>query len=352
MGYEVKKPTTADFPDDVQICFAGSSLAFSYFHCPLRQRDCCTNTFTTYNLQGYQLFLKMIISSASKFMVSSFVGRCATFTIPGMKRHQPFLVSTHYSGLFAEAKRGMADFSMAQLKKLRAISGAPIIECKKALTEVSGNVDDAMDWLRKHGAAKAAQKTSGRDAEEGLVACVVSQDEKSASLVKISSETDFAGKSPAFVQFVTHVAESTLGSSDAGSLDSEAVLNLESNSKTVQFALEEAIVAIRENLGISSALKVTTDDGMFVSYVHGRVDNVSPAGSAAAVVELAGKADAESMQEAGKKLAMHIVAAKPSYLTPESVPTDIVEREKEVLQSQVCSLLVFSANLLGKKTLF
>jgi elongation factor Ts len=273
----------------------------------------------------------MIRSSAAKMFARSYVGR---YSAP----RSSAIPTTHHL-VSRIAKRGMADFTMAQLKELRGLSGAPIVECKTALTELKGDVKGAMDWLRKHGAAKASQKVSGREAQEGLVSCVVSEDGKSAALVKISSETDFAGKSPAFVNFVTHVADSTLESGAAGSLDAETVLTLESNSKSVQLALEEAIVAIRENLGISSAFKMTSDDGMFVSYVHGRV-NGSNAGSAAAVVELAGTANAETMQEAGKKLAMHIVAAKPLYLNPDSVPSDIIEREKEVLQSQVCVLFL------------
>lgn len=277
----------------------------------------------------------MLRSTAAKFVR---VGRCRGTPLRNncAKTYHPSS-SAAVSGFWSSSttKRGLADFSMAQLKELRSLSGAPIVECKKALTEVKGSIDDAMDWLRKHGAAKAATKVQGREAEEGLVAATVSEDGKSAVLIKISSETDFAGKSPAFVEFVTHAADSTLVGDKTGSLDSETVLSLESNSKSVQVALEEAIVAIRENLGISTALKLTSDEGMFVSYVHGRVDG-SNAGSAAAVVELVGDTvDPDVVQEAGKKLAMHIVAAKPSYLNRESVPTDVIEREKEVLQSQI-----------------
>lgn len=231
----------------------------------------------------------------------------------------------------------MAGLTMAQLKELRALSGAPMMECKKALGEVNGDVQKAMDWLRKHGAAKATQKVSGRDAEEGLVSCTVSEDGKSAAIVKISSETDFAGKSQAFVNFVTHVANATLESGEAGSLEAESVLPLESYSKSVQSALEDAMIAIRENLGITSATKLVSKDGVLVSYVHGRVNN-SDAGSAAAIVELVGTADEETMADAGKKLAMHIVAAKPTYLSPEDIPVEVLNREKEVLQSQVCSI--------------
>lgn len=227
---------------------------------------------------------------------------------------------------------------MAQLKELRAISGAPIVDCKKALSEVGGDLDQAMDWLRQHGAAKASKKVSGRDAEEGLVACSVSADGSSASLVKVSSETDFAGKSPAFVDFVLHVADATMSSADSGNLAAEDVMKLESESKSVQTALEEAIVAIRENLGVASAVKLTTTDGMLVSYVHGKVDAGRNAGSAAAIVELTGPGvKPEVMAEAGKKLAMHIVAAKPTYLDSDDIPSEILDKEREILQSQVRS---------------
>lgn len=232
--------------------------------------------------------------------------------------------------------RNFADFSMAQLKELRGMSGAPIVDCKKALGETSGNLEEAMDWLRQHGAAKAAKKVSGREADEGLVACTVSDDGKSASLVKVSSETDFAGKSQAFVAFVHHVANATLSSGSAGSLDSEKVMTLQSGSKSVQTALEEAIVAIRENLGVASAIKMTSDDGVLVAYVHGKVSEDSYAGSSAAVVELVGDGvDPKVISDAGKKLAMHIVAAKPTYLKSEDIPSDILDKEREILLGQV-----------------
>ena len=113
-------------------------------------------------------------------------------------------------------------------------------------------------------------------------------------------------------------------------------MTLESGSKTVQTALEEAIVAIRENLGVAKAIKLTTDNGALVAYVHGRVSEASNAGSAAAVVELVGPGvDQKIILEAGKKLAMHIVAAKPSYLKSDDIPSDVLEKERAFLQSQV-----------------
>jgi elongation factor Ts len=228
------------------------------------------------------------------------------------------------------------------VKELRALTGAPIVDCKKALGETGDDLQEALDWLRKHGVAKASKKLSGREAEEGLVACSISPDGKSASIVKVSSETDFAGKSEAFVGLATHIADATMSATAVqhGPIDIETVLGLECNSKSVQLALEEAIVAIRENLGVSSAYKLSTADGLLVSYVHGKADGKSNAGSAAAVVEITGKdgspiTDTAAAIEAGKKLAMHVVASKPLYLNSSEVPEDVLQNEKAILQGQV-----------------
>ncbi|VEU41311.1 unnamed protein product [Pseudo-nitzschia multistriata] len=229
---------------------------------------------------------------------------------------------------------------MSMVKELRSASGAPIVDCKKALSENDGDIEKSLDWLRQHGAAKASKKLGDRDAEEGLVACMVAEDGKSASIVKISSETDFAGKSDAFVGLSCHVAGATLNSTSPGNLDPQSdVLDLEFESKSVKTALEDAIVAIRENLGVKQAVKMTTGaDGLLVAYVHGKANGSNHAGSAASVVEISGEgvtSNPDAANEAGKKLAMHIVAAKPSYLTPECVPEDVVANEKAILAGQI-----------------
>jgi elongation factor Ts len=237
------------------------------------------------------------------------------------------------------------------VKELRTLSGAPIVDCKKALGETDGDLEQALDLLRRHGVAKASKKLSGREAEEGLVACSISGDGKSASIVKVSSETDFAGKSETFVSLATHIADATVDATKIpeGPIDAETVLGLEHNSKTVQLALEEAIVAIRENLGIASAHKLTTTDGLLVSYVHGKADGKSNAGSAAAVVEIVGINDSpindtNTAAEAGKKLAMHVVASKPLYMDSTEVPDDVLQHEKSVLEGQV-RLPIYSLSL-------
>uniref|UniRef100_A0A7S4ABE7 Elongation factor Ts, mitochondrial n=1 Tax=Pseudo-nitzschia australis TaxID=44445 RepID=A0A7S4ABE7_9STRA len=236
-------------------------------------------------------------------------------------------------------KRGFSSM-MSMVKELRSVSGAPIVDCKKALTENDGDMEKSLDWLREHGTAKASKKLGDREAEEGLVACAVSEDGKTASIVQISSETDFAGKSDAFVGLACHVAGATLTSSSSGKLDPQATVHdLEFESKSVQTALEDAIVAIRENLGVKQAVKLTTgDDGLLVAYVHGKANGSSNAGLAAAVVEISGEGvinNPDSANEAGRKLAMHIVAAKPAYLSSECVPENVVEKEKAILASQI-----------------
>ena len=226
--------------------------------------------------------------------------------------------------------RSFAAVAMAQLKDLRARSGAPINECKKALEQTDGDLDTAMDWLRKHGAAKALSKLAGREAEEGLIGAIVSA--KAAAIVQVNSETDFAGRSQSFSDLVEHVAKASLQASEIGAIKDDVLMQLAVDGKSVQSAMEEAIVSIRENLRIASAVHCAADEGLWVSYVHGRVtDNT---GTSAALVHVKGAPD-DVLQEVGKKLAMHVVAARPVYLNVESVPEAAIEKEKEILREQM-----------------
>lgn len=232
----------------------------------------------------------------------------------------------------------MADFSMSMLKDLRAQSGAPIVECKKALEHAGDDMQAAMEWLREHGAAKASSKLQGRETTEGLVGLKVSADGKSAALVKVASETDFAGRSAQFVSLVGHVASATLESGADGVLSEDAILAASSEGKSVKDVMDEAIVAIRENLSVPDAKKLESQDGIVVGYVHNKIDS-SDAGTAAAVVEVAPVAGTsvseDVLQSAGKKIAMHIVAARPLYLSPASVPAEEVEKETDILTKQM-----------------
>jgi len=252
----------------------------------------------------------------------------------------------------AASASSSASSLMTQLKELRTLSGAPMVDCKKALTEMNGDIDKSLDWLRKHGTAKVSKKHSNRETTEGLVACAVSDDGKSASLIKVSSETDFAAKSETFIKLASHVAFATLNSKNTCSVTQD-VLGFEYNSKSVQTVLDEAIVAIRENVGVSTAIKMETNNDndnedalLLAAYVHGKVGSdddlnnqtQNNAGLAAAVVDISGKgvvSNPKLAKEVGKKLAMHIVAAKPTYLNLSNIPTELVEKEKELLKSQI-----------------
>lgn len=243
--------------------------------------------------------------------------------------------------------RGLANFSMDLLKELRQKTGAPIVDCKKALQNTDGkNVAAAMDWLREHGAAKVSSKVKGRETTEGLVALQVSPDGKTASLIKVSSETDFAGRSSKFVDFVLNVAKATLetakGDNVAGvvPMEEHTVLETSLDGKIVKDYLDEAIVAIRENISLSNAVRFRTcNNGLLVGYVHNRVHS-SDAGTAAAIIEIVpategGDVSLDVLQSTGKKLAMHAVAARPLYLSPENVPTEEVEKEMELLKREL-----------------
>ena len=261
--------------------------------------------------------------------------------------------------------------SLSLLKDLRNRSGAPMMECKKALDSSDGDLDKALEWLRKHGAAKASSKLAGRDASEGLVGIVFGKNnnsddddqlQTSFAMVRVSSETDFAGRSQAFCDLVTHVADATLsshvddttttttdGSNSSMAVAEDALMKLAHNGKTIKEALDDAIVAIRENLRVSEAVYGQVGDeptaGAFCGYVHGKVDYSDTVGTSAAVVHVV-PADGQTgltnavLKEVGKKLAMHVVAAKPLYLSPDTVPEEALEKEKDILREQV-RLFVF-----------
>lgn len=229
--------------------------------------------------------------------------------------------------------RYLAGFTMEALKELRAVSGAPISECKKALEASENDPASAMDWLREHGAAKAAGKLQGRVTEEGLIGLSIDRDARRAALVQVASETDFAGRSAKFVQLVENVTAAVLSSATTnGTLSEESLLAAQIDGRSVKDLLDEAIVAIRENLSIPSAMVwQATDDSLLIGYVHNRIDASSMAGTAAAVVELSGENNVATI---GKRLAMHIVAARPQYLTPDQVPDHVIDKERGILLKQ------------------
>ena len=214
----------------------------------------------------------------------------------------------------------------AQVKELREMTGAGMMDCKKALTETNGDMDEADEYLRKNGQAKA-EKKAGRVAAEGLCA-VVLKDDKTAAVVEVNSETDFVAKNETFVEFVNSVAKQAVDS-DAAELD--ALLDEKFNAdttKTVKEALVEKIATIGENLTIRRFEKVVAENGCVVSYVHG-------GGRIGVIVDANTTVVNDDVKEAMTNIAMQIAALSPKYVDRSEVSADYIAHEEEILRAQI-----------------
>ena len=213
----------------------------------------------------------------------------------------------------------------SQVKELREISGAGMMDCKKALGETDGDMDKAVEWLRENGLAKAAKK-SGRIAAEGMVAVNVAEDGKSASIVEVNSETDFVAKNEKFQSYVAEVAAQALETSAA---DLDAFLAgpwKADTSVTVDEKLKAMIAVIGENMNIRRFEKVTTD-GLLVSYIHA-------GGKIGVIVEAQTDSSSDAVKECLKNVAMQVAALNPKYVSSDDVDADYKEHEKEILLAQ------------------
>ena len=214
----------------------------------------------------------------------------------------------------------------AMVKELRELTGAGMMDCKKALGETDGNMDEAVEYLRKNGQAKAEKKAS-RIAAEGLCTVVV-KDDKTAAVVEVNSETDFVAKNETFQQFVKAVAEQAV-ESDAADMDAfmEEKWN-EDASKTVKDALVEKVAVIGENLKIRRFEKVVAANGCVVSYVHG-------GGRIGVIVEAETAVVNDAVKEALTNLAMQIAALNPKYVSRDEISEEYIAHEKEILLAQI-----------------
>lgn len=211
-----------------------------------------------------------------------------------------------------------------------------MVECRNALRESSDDLEEARRWLRKHSGTKVSAKVDGREAAEGLVAVAVDDVARRAVLLRVASETDFAGRSETLSRLAEDASNAAL--SHDGDDVADAPLS-DDGDRTVRDALEDATLSVRENLGIAETrrLVATGDDEIVAAYVHNRAPRSSRAGSAAAVVRLRSDdaATADVARDVGKRLAMHVVAAAPAYLAPDDVPADVLERERAILLEQM-----------------
>lgn len=214
----------------------------------------------------------------------------------------------------------------AMVKELREMTGAGMMDCKKALNETDGNMDEAVEFLRKNGQAKA-EKKSGRIAAEGL--CMVALDgDNTAAVVEVNSETDFVAKNETFQTFVASVAKQAVASNAADMDAFMAEQWIEDGSKTVNEALVEKIAVIGENLKIRRFEKVAEPNGCVVTYVHG-------GGRIGVIVDAETSVVNDEVKEGLENLAMQIAAMSPKYVSRDEVSADYIAHEKEILLAQI-----------------
>ena len=215
----------------------------------------------------------------------------------------------------------------AQVKELREMTGAGMMDCKKALTETNGDMDQAVEYLREKGLAKA-QKKASRIAAEGLCKTLVAEDGQSAVVVEVNSETDFVAKNEKFQNYVAQVAEQALKTEAA---DIEAFLAEEwihEPGKSVKDALAAQVAVIGENMNIRRFQQVKEDAGFVASYIH-------MGGKIGVLVDVQSDVVNDSVKEMAKNIAMQIAALKPQYTSRDEVSAEYIEHEKEVLLAQI-----------------
>ena len=214
----------------------------------------------------------------------------------------------------------------AMVKELREMTGAGMMDCKKALNETNGNIDEAVEFLRKHGQAKAEKKAS-RIAAEGICRIAV-KDDKVAAIVEVNSETDFVAKNEDFQTFVEAVAEQAVNSTSA---DIDAFLGETwnaDNSKTVKEALIDKVAVIGENLSIRRFEKVEAENGFVVSYLHG-------GGRIGVIVEATSDVVNDAIKESMNNIAMQVAALNPKYVSSSDVSDEYKENEKRIIAAQI-----------------
>jgi len=205
----------------------------------------------------------------------------------------------------------------SMVKELREKSGAGMMDCKKALVETNGNIDEAITWLREKGISKAAKKQS-RIAAEGL--CHYAVDGNVAIVFELNSETDFVSKNEQYLQLLEDLGETFKAAKPA---DTEAALALDMNGKTVDVVLADATFTIGEKISLRRVTKVEkTDSQVFGAYKHN-------AGRIAVITVLDG-----DKEEVAKDVAMHVAAINPQFIDQTQVPADQLEKEKEILKQE------------------
>ncbi|RWK06426.1 MAG: elongation factor Ts [Mesorhizobium sp.] len=216
--------------------------------------------------------------------------------------------------------------SAAQVKELRDLTGAGMMDCKAALNETNGNMEEAVDWLRKKGISKADKK-AGRTAAEGLIG--VDSGVREAAIVEVNSETDFVARNAAFQEIVANVAKVALA---YGTTEAVAAAKYPGSDKSVTETIKDAVGTIGENMGFRRSAKLTVPHGAVATYVHNAVaDGLGKLGVLVAIETTGNEHAANAF---GRQVAMHVAATNPMALTTEELDPAAVEREKAIFADQ------------------
>jgi elongation factor Ts len=221
----------------------------------------------------------------------------------------------------------MAEITATMVKDLREKTGAGMMDCKKALAESGGDMEAAVDWLRKKGLSAAAKK-AGRVAAEGLIA--VASSAGKAAMVEVNAETDFVARNDAFQAFALQAAKLALES--GAELEKLLTLPYPGAGRSVQEELTNLIATIGENMNIRRVTHVKVSKGIVATYVH---NTLAPnLGQIGVLVGLESAADAGKLMELGRQLAMHVAAARPEALEIKDVDAKSLDRERDILAEQ------------------
>lgn len=216
--------------------------------------------------------------------------------------------------------------SAAQVKELRDLTGAGMMDCKAALTETNGNMEEAVDWLRKKGISKADKK-AGRTAAEGLIG--VDNGVREAAVVEVNSETDFVARNAAFQEIVANVAKVALA---YGATEAVAAAKYPGSDKSVTDTIKDAVGTIGENLGFRRSAKLTVPHGAVATYVHNAV--ADGLGKLGVLVAIETTGNAQAANAFGRQVAMHVAATNPLALTAEQIDPAAIEREMAIFSDQ------------------
>ena len=221
----------------------------------------------------------------------------------------------------------MAEITAAVVKELREKTGAGMMDCKRALAESAGDLEQAVDWLRKKGLSAAAKK-AGRVAAEGLVGALA--EGRAGAIVEVNCETDFVARNEAFQDFVKTITSLVLARGD--DIEALKAAPFPGTGRTVAEELTHLIATIGENMTLRRAKRIVVTSGVVVPYVHSAL--VPGVGKIGALVALESGADVGALQTLGRELAMHVAAANPTYLDTKSVDPTTLEREREILRDR------------------